>query len=224
MSRLLKLFKLPTKAKSPGMLLAVSLLCGILWRFEVEAHGWSGLTWLSYTHLAIAAGVQIFLIWLWNASPFSLPTRRVGFVVASAAWLLGGGLILQILVRAYFDSGPQSISWNVVLGESFTHQLSWVGPLGWIIFPVPLFALWSFFLRMERKGLVLGTIIWSLCWHFGLLMLFMLSERGDEDLIHALKTGWMIPFAVFGLGFPILFSKDKSIAANPNLDSNFTSP
>ncbi len=46
---------------SPG---SVALLAGLLWRAEVEWHGWAGLTWLDHFHWAVPIGVLLFLGWL----------------------------------------------------------------------------------------------------------------------------------------------------------------
>ena len=31
-------------------LITLSILAGLLWRLEVEYHGWAGLIWLTYFH------------------------------------------------------------------------------------------------------------------------------------------------------------------------------
>ena len=46
------------------LLVRVGLLAGGLWRAELEWHGWTGLLWLGYFHLAVPAGAAAFIAWV----------------------------------------------------------------------------------------------------------------------------------------------------------------
>lgn len=51
-----------------------------LWRAEVEWHGWAGLTWLGYAHLAVPVGALLFLAWLAQTRIVAEGGRRFGLL------------------------------------------------------------------------------------------------------------------------------------------------
>lgn len=53
---LIKKYKLPS-------LIILALVCGAIWRIEVEHYGWHGLTWILYFHIAIPIGFGLFMLW-----------------------------------------------------------------------------------------------------------------------------------------------------------------
>lgn len=43
-------------------LLFLAVFLGLLWRIEVEVHGWQGLIWVSYFHVAVPVGFGLSLL------------------------------------------------------------------------------------------------------------------------------------------------------------------
>ncbi|MBL4753370.1 MAG: hypothetical protein JKY52_07240 [Flavobacteriales bacterium] len=41
----------------------LSLVLGVLWRLEVEYHGWEALKWIGYFHYAVPVGFLLFIAW-----------------------------------------------------------------------------------------------------------------------------------------------------------------
>ncbi len=191
-------------------LLAVAFGVFVIWRVEVEIRGWNGLEWIRYFHVAIPFGLALFLGWLrfWGL-PVTPSKNKI--LLATSGWLILGGLVLEHFVTLFFITGPNAMMFLLVYGETFFNYRVWHCPLVWVLFPMGLYLTLSRYLILERWSILVGVLIWFFSWHLGLLMITVLPEKGSSDLIHSLKTGWMIPFCVFGLGFPFFNSKTKKI-------------
>ncbi|MEL6634947.1 MAG: hypothetical protein AAFQ83_26015 [Bacteroidota bacterium] len=61
-----------------GSLALLAILCGLLWRLEVEYQGWAGLKWVSYFHWAAPLGLGLFM--LWGNAMIDIDTRKRVFL------------------------------------------------------------------------------------------------------------------------------------------------
>mgnify|MGYP001797487838 CR=1 FL=1 len=129
-----------------GSLALLAILCGLLWRLEVEYQGWAGLKWVSYFHWAAPLASYDCSIQLFILIPF-IP--------------LGAYLIM----RAF----RMHLPWRILL-------LSMVGYL-----------------------LAMPLSVW---------ILEILDHKGGADVIHTIKSGVLIPFWVFALGWLVIKKRD----------------
>ena len=97
---------------------------------------------------------------------------------------------------------------HATLGALFDH-VRWLSP---VILGASILALYGgycCFFRFPPAVWLTGFVLWLASWHLGMIVISILPERGYHDLIHSLKTGWMIPFCVVAVGLPILTLKPK---------------
>ena len=188
-------------------LIITSLLIAFIWRIEVELRGWGGLNWIEYTHLAIPLGGLLFLGWIWSVTRSLKQSPKIIGLVAiwgTLAWFL-----LDLAASAYFVGGPGSITYMMNMGALFNH-VYWLSPAVWGAAILALYTGYRCFFKFSPLVWLIGFILWMGSWHFGLLVISTIPERGNPDLIHSLKTGWMIPFCVAAVGLPVLSLIRKS--------------
>ena len=85
----------------------------------------------------------------------------------------------------------------------FDH-VSWLAPMIWGASILALYVGYRVLFPFSLGSWVIGFALWMASWHLGLTMISIIPERGSPDLIHSLKTGWMIPFCVLAVGLPVL--------------------
>lgn len=183
-------------------LIIVALLCGLLWRLEVEYHGWKGLIWISYFHWALPASFILFFAWAiqFLDIPFlkKLILCVLATVYACVLYLLVESTLYRLLLR-----GPQAM---ILLA---TENTQWMDQrYGWLLLAslVPIsigIVVRIFEMKMPSKYIILSIagIFCSIPLAIGMLML--VQHKGSHDVIHTLKSGFLIPFWVFSVG--ILF-------------------
>jgi hypothetical protein len=89
-------------------LIIVSIISGIIWRLEVEYHGWHGLTWLTYFHLAIPIGFGLFLVW----SNYFIKIKPKNRILINLAGIIYSILLyygLGISLTYLFLGGPSGL-------------------------------------------------------------------------------------------------------------------
>ena len=195
----------------------LSLICGLLWRIEVEYHGWTGLIWLGYFHWAVPVGFGLFLVWA-NGFVDVIPNRKVLFNVVA---IIFGALVyygLDISLTYFFSQGPTAYmllnttpAWKYNL---FRNAFYLIIPL----MPVGTFFILKFFgkhIPLARLVLSVVGIIVSI--PLSTLLLELVNHKGGHDYLHALKSGFLIPLWCFSIG--VLFL-GKS-APNENRYENF---
>jgi hypothetical protein len=186
-------------------LIGLAFLIALLWRFEVEFHGWDGLRWTGYFHWSVPTGMLLFAAWLVQFSGLaSLADRRrlAQFFIINTTIAT---VLLYVSLWFLFVTGPTAIAAQTRLGELLFSllQLS-IG----VLYPAVLLMDW---MTARRFGLALNRrICWlSLLLFFGAVPLALLwimwAERGlPVDLIHTIKTGHVFPFIIVALGLPFL--------------------
>jgi hypothetical protein len=197
----------------PSFLLRLSTLIGLaflialLWRWEIELHGWDGLRWTGYFHWSVPIGILLCATWLVQFSGLaSLADRRrlAQFFIVNTTIL---ALLLYVSLWFFFVTGATAIAAQTRLGEvTFSLLQLSIGGL----YPA---VLWMDWMTAKRFGLLLNRRICglSLLLFFGAVPLALLWIMGAEhglpvDLIHTIKTGHVFPFIIIGLGLPFLGS------------------
>ena len=191
--------RIGTKATTLG---AVALVAAVMWRIELEIHGWGGLDWIGYFHLAIPAGFVLFLGWVGRYAPIQSRLRRIMLLlalgIAASAWYV---VLLHAFYFHYQIGGPSFIWLVENLGEErfllFQSMSAWTIPITPIAF---LLVLYCFGLRPGWRRISTAIFIYCLSFPVSIQMLDMIPHPGGADFLHAIKSGFVIPFLVVGLG------------------------
>ncbi len=190
-----------------------------MWRLEIEYHGWAGLTWIKYPHYSIPLGVIFFLTWVnFQVKPINTYKRiRIN-------------LIALIFVYLVFTLIKISLFYNNVGGSS---ALGFMMLPNWLI----IFILFSYLLLLPL--LSVGTysilrifsiqirtryLLYSIVCIYSSIPVSLFITRYifpyERNLIHAIKTGVIIPFITFSVGILFLgeFGFRKPLKANDTID------
>ena len=187
-----------------GSLVVVAALAGILWRAEVERHGWAGLTWTSYFHLAVPAAVALFLVWVGWWVDAATRARRVAVVLSLAAYAAAAIPATELSLRITFSRWAPPPSWSVAF-------LAW-----WLLAPTSVAGLlvlcrtppgWRRWLASQC--LFLAAV------PFACALIEVLPQHGEADLIHTIKSGLLAPWLVLalGVGVPVRRSESATVGA-----------
>jgi hypothetical protein len=177
-------------------LLAVALFCGVAWRVELEWRwGWATLEWAWQYYWAFLVGAVGFTSW---AIAVAQPLKRLRFGFAMMAMF---DLTLEVfwtLLRFIFSRFLLPPIWPIVYST----------PILWAM--VPLVFGWIcrwHGIRIHFGLHVLSSILFVTSWPFAVWLLDAVDHRGNADLVHALKSGFVIPLLVISLGFPLLAAR-----------------
>lgn len=195
--------------KEPGLLaflslLALSILCGLIWRWEVYHHGWEGLIWISYFHWAVPIAFGLFLIW---ANCFvSLPWhRRLGL---NSVALVFGFVCYYFLVNALtyrFITGPSAmfLHFSMTLWEHYFWSYALLATIP--LLPCGTYLIMRLFGKTAPWGALLASVV---CMYvsdpIARSLLRLVDHPGGSDHLHAIKSGFLIPFWVFAIGLLIV--------------------
>lgn len=210
-------------------LVMLAVLAGLVWRWELEMRGgWAGLQWLGYFHWAVVAAGVGFVSW---AVIMGTATRR---------WLLGGLLVLfavpaywiaDVLLRMRFGASGPAIFASAVFGSggdfgraqenlerAHASLLFWfhLSPLLWM--GLPLLFCWVCQLcgaRLSVWKCLFSMGLFVLSWPIAVGVRMLFEERGGADFIHALKSGFVIPFLIIALGLPLLSWPQRKVRDLP---------
>lgn len=182
-------------------LIVVAFADAILWRAEVEWHGWGGLFWISYFHWAIPIGAVLFLLWLFFFCELvPRPNRPVFFAVLAAFCILSYKPILW------------SLQWHYEEGPLAYYRLMFLRPIHlflqrsavFIIYPAIPCSVWLVArfsrIRISTGRFIVSLLIWLASVPLACLALAIIDHVGGSDSIHAIKSGFVIPPLVFALG------------------------
>ena len=180
-------------------LIGVALFCGILWRLELEYRGWEGLRWLSYYQLSPLIGLGLFMLW---ANYFVDCTREQRIWINLATIFYCGCLYVELSFLSVFPF-MRSIDWlNIALACLFYISIP-VIPIGGHLI------LKSFKKKVSNQYLLLSILGMSISPFIVMILLELMGHKGGSDFIHAIKSGFLIPFWVFFLGLPIVGHQNK---------------
>jgi hypothetical protein len=187
-------------------LVLVGAISAAAWRLEVEYHGFAGLGWLGYFHWAIPLGAALFAAWAALVADVGGPGRRA----ALAASLLLAAVPLYAWTRwtlaLLFITGP----------AAFVARASWWGPLleapalvaALAALPVvpaaALLIVRRFGVRPSWRRLLAAAGSWYAAPILAMALLRITGHPGGSDLIHAIKSGFVVPFLVGALGVMVV--------------------
>jgi hypothetical protein len=191
-------------------LLAIALAGGVGWRAELECRGgWAGLAWLGYFHWSVPIFVGAFVLW---AAVFASVKNRVAFVVTLTAFSVGAYFITDIALRFFFGGGPSAMITVFNLGGGDFHSgfrrfriLHLAAPVVWPVIPFLFCLLCRLFgapITISRA--LCSAVLFTISWPLAVFFRAIFEQRGGSDLIHALKSGFVVPFLIVSLGIPLL--------------------
>lgn len=173
---------------SLATLVAVGVTAGIAWRVELERRfRWDSLLWISKFHWTVPVAMALFIVW---AACFAPVRNRVGFAGALMAFVFPGYLAATVALQAAFGR----------FGSGFVIAL-----VLWLAIPSALCLLYRLFGVPITILKTLGaTLLFAGSWPIAIYVRRFFEDRGGSDTIHALKSGFVIPFLVIALGLPLL--------------------
>jgi hypothetical protein len=184
--------------RSLVQLAALSIALAVVWRAEVELHGWDGLIWISYFHWAVPVGVVAFLAWV--ATSANAPSGRRRWVLLALGCVYAAVVLNweSVVLTTVFYSG----AFDIIAGTS---SIVWIEAMVLAsVFGVPLGAF--VLARLCGATLPWWSLVLSLCLSAAAgpaaVWLLRVVDPAHADDIHAVKTGAAVPFVVFALGVP----------------------
>lgn len=188
------------KKKPLIALILISLVSGLVWRLELELHGWRGYKWLTYFHWALPFNIGIFLLWV-NAQIKLKPLSKFSFNILFILFLLvifaGVGLICLLrynpqLIKfiAFIKFGPNTLI-NV--------RIAWIS----IIITSPFLynrILKLYNLKTNIKKASISLFAFWLSFPITLAILMLLNHKGGTNVLVAIKSGVTFPIMLFSLG------------------------
>lgn len=184
------------KTASGVWLVVLAIMAGLMWRGEVEFHGWYGLEWIDHGIVSIFGALVLLAGWLFFVSSPSI--RKTG------GWLFLGAVIASVPLRTFlfvlssflFMAGPGAIGREFFGGPVVTGSVSIII---FLLFPCCLY--WGgrrLGCRTSWRYLGIAYSLYVLSWPICCGILALIKHPGSPDLIHAIKSGLIVPFLFAG--------------------------
>lgn len=186
-------------------LIILAITCGLIWRLEVENYGWAGLTWTRYFHWAIPFDVLLFVIWSNLFLSFKKGKRLLYNTLGLPFAFLSLWLLQEILYIMY--------------GARFGFPLGMILAPAIILFswPTGLYLLLRFCgFDISTKFLLLSILLVFASFPIAMGLLDVVNHKGNDDELHAIKSGFVIPMIVFSIGFLIVKSRNSQSSPSPS--------
>lgn len=189
------------------LLMAVSVLTGILWRMELHLRwGWASLDWIGSFHWAFPIAAAAYLIWMATELRSAPPRSRhlmlgLSFVLGVAAYF-GGSITMMWANCRWLGLGPR---WQVMLFMASPAIL--YAALGAVYFFIV-----HRVLSPDRPPFWGGMLGYVAAFPLALLLLWATHHKGGPDTIHAIKSGFVFPIIAFSLGLPLMKRNGQSPA------------
>lgn len=199
-------------------LVGVAILAAVVWRVELEVNGWGGLAWLEYFHWAVPAGALMFMVWLALVVPIPSIVDRAVFLAATAYAAVMWYAVALFALVSHFNAGPSAFVNMMLTGETRYHIYATliyaVVPLTPVVFAILLSV---FGARPSVWQLTVSLAVYLLACPVSIALLALVDHPGGPDAIHTIKSGFIIPFLIAGLGIlAIDFGRTRqSQQANP---------
>lgn len=194
-------------------LIILAILCGVLWRLEIEYHGWAGLIWLSYFHLAVPMACGLFLLWANQLMDVNWKKR----IFINLTLIVYGVLIYQCLVTAltyFFATGPFGFLLELQTSSGLLSLLRYSIIVLIPFIPVGAYLLlWAFRIQPPLKFLLFSTIGIIISIPLSVTLLEVIDHKGGADAIHSVKSGMLVPFWIFSMGW-LWSGKNKGIGTS----------
>ncbi|APR85918.1 Hypothetical protein A7982_11267 [Minicystis rosea] len=168
------------------------ILSAVLWRAEIEQHGWAGLQWLRWFHWAVPVGLAAFIVSalaVIHASRSELRRiQRVGVALVLLAFAAAGHVFTQFALFATHSRAP------MIPGSGPSPAVFLGLWLGLALMPASLAALLALLRLFPGWGrVVVANVLWVLavpaaCW----------AASGISE-VEAIKRGTPIPLLYLAL-------------------------
>lgn len=171
-------------------LVSLGVAGGVGWRVELEKRfGWDALAWTHGFFWTVPVVVALFIAW---AAYFASVRNRAAFAGALMAFFLPGYLGASIALHVEFGRFASGISFLIAL-------------MVWLLIPLSF----CFLCRLLGAPVtavksICSTLLFILSWPISTFVRDFFERRGSDDFVHALKSGFIIPFLVVSLGLPLL--------------------
>ena len=191
-------------------LLLIAVAAGIMWRAELEFRsGWASLAWLTFFHWAVPLSVAAFVAW---AACFATVRRRLTFAAALMGFAVLGYAASEVVLYLFFITGPSAGitiaslgSGDFSMGVRRFEILRGTSMVVWPLIPLSFcFVCRLFGAHITISAALVSATLFIISWPLAVLVRGCFEHRGSPDLIHALKSGFVIPFLVVSLGLPLL--------------------
>ena len=178
-------------------LVFLALLSGIAWRAELEWRwGWMSLGWLSSFHWAVPICALAFIVWVVCLSQARRPFLFAAVLIAFAC---AAYLAVFAELMFLFGRGGKPLALLAAL------------PFLWSLLPFCFLGVCRLFGARPKLGLMLlSAALFTASWPIATLicsLMHPIDVFADPCLIHALKSGYIIPILVIALGIPLLFPR-----------------
>lgn len=193
----------------------VSVVCGLIWRGELEFHGWHGLKWVSYFHYSVPVSLLVFLLWASNFLEIQR-SKKLWLLIALALSFIIGMYSVLITLKYTFITGPMAMvllfePQNIFI-DLYRNSAFFLIPFLIFLFP---FVIKKVGLKINYKNAIYSLLGILVSAPLALIILFITNHKGGTDLIHTIKSGFVIPFLVFSLGILFLgINRDGSLTKN----------
>jgi len=190
-------------------LIVIAIICGFLWRVELEHHGWAGLGWISYFHWAVPIGFALFL--LWGNLFISLVIQKR--ILINALAVICGILLyngLKFSLTTSYSKGLvlfSSDDWRKVILFALPYLFILFIPIGAYL------TLKVFKCHPPIKFVIISMIGMILSIPISVVILYLFDHKGGSDFIHSIKSGILIPFWIISIGI-LIIGQRKKISAN----------
>jgi len=196
-------------------LLAIGFAAAGLWRAEVEWHGWDGLTWLGYFHWAVPISAASFIVWVVIFCSVRPWWKRAALIVAEILFAIVALLAAGGTMVSYFIVSRGNDDWAMLLFESgCTLQLgAWSAPIPafllLVAYPlVPLIGCAiarAFGACRTWKHWLVSNVIFLAAYPTAYTAMGLTRFGWNHDAsIHTIKTGFIVPLLIVGLGVAFL--------------------
>jgi len=191
-------------------LLVLALSAGIAWRAELEFRsGWASLAWIGYFHWAVPICAFAFLLWVVCVARVR---RLFSFASTLLVFAIAAYLAVDFAFHLYFAAGPSGMGTVAFLGGGDFEVgfrrlwiLPWAAPLLWALPPLVFCAICCCFgVPITIRAALASAALFVLSWPFSIFVRSFFEQRGSPDAIHALKSGFVVPFLIISLGIPLL--------------------
>jgi hypothetical protein len=188
-------------------LITIAIFTGLLWRWEVDYHGWRGLTWISYFHFALPAGFLLFILWVNVCLMIRISARLILNLLAGFSGVLNYYLAVKSLAYNY-SRGPEGL-WLLFTTSGWEFQFyKYIAPGMIILLPLSIYLAFRLIkFQIPVKYLLFSITGLILSFPLSITILWIINHKGGPDIIHSVKSGIVFPFILFSLGLPIVYAE-----------------
>jgi hypothetical protein len=187
---------------SLNSLLFISIVSMVVWRYEISLYGWEGLEWLSIPHHSVDFGLCLYALWCSMVIPSLSWQKRILLLVSQIILSYPIYGLFKLSLYGYFSFGPTAMFLGI-FGILFIPML--------LAIPIMQFFMLKIFkVQFRRRALFISTLSFLGAFPLSWVIVRLFSDYNYDVLIHAFKTGFIIPFFMLSLGSQCLLAKSPN--------------